>query len=38
VSSEAAACVRVLIKNKAIGAPSADPVGVTVVISLKPPR
>jgi len=38
VSSDAAACVRVLLKNKAIGAPSADPVGVTVTITLKPPK
>jgi hypothetical protein len=36
VSAEASACVRVLLKNKAIGAPSADPVGVTVVLSFKP--
>lgn len=35
VGAEAAACVRTLLKNKAIGAPSADPVGVTVVIALK---
>jgi hypothetical protein len=35
VSREAATCVRQLLKNKAIGAPSADPVGVTVTISLK---
>jgi len=38
VSAEASACVRVLLKNKAIGAPSADPVGVTVVIGFKPSR
>lgn len=38
VSSEAASCVRVLLKNKAIGAPSADPVGVTVTISFKAPK
>jgi hypothetical protein len=38
VSGEAASCVRVLLKNKAIGAPSADPVGVTVVITFKPPK
>jgi hypothetical protein len=37
VSPDAAACVRVLLKNKPIGPPSADPVGVTVTISLKPP-
>lgn len=35
VSAEAGECVRKLLKNKAIGAPSADPVGVTVVFSLK---
>lgn len=33
----AATCVRLLLKNKPIGPPSADPVGVTVTISLKPP-
>ena len=38
VSAEASACVRVLLKNKAIGAPSADPVGVTVVLTFKPAR
>lgn len=38
VSPEAASCVRLVLKNRAIGAPSADPVGVTVVISLKPSR
>ncbi|MEP7127134.1 MAG: hypothetical protein ABJE95_39740 [Byssovorax sp.] len=37
VSPDAAACVRLLLKNKPIGPPSADPVGVTVTISLKPP-
>jgi hypothetical protein len=35
VSAEAAQCVRLLLKNKAVGAPSSDPVGVTVVLSLK---
>jgi hypothetical protein len=35
VSAEASACVRRLVKNKAIGAPTADPVGVTVVITFK---
>ena len=35
VGAEAASCVRRLLKNKAIGAPSADPVGVTVVITFK---
>lgn len=38
VSQEASSCVRVLLKNKAIGAPSADPVGVTVTITLKPAK
>jgi hypothetical protein len=37
IGPDAAACVRVLLKNKPIGPPSADPVGVTVTISLKPP-
>jgi hypothetical protein len=36
VSAEAKDCVRLLLKNKAIGAPSADPVGVTVTITFKP--
>jgi hypothetical protein len=36
VSAEAAACVRLLLKNKPIGSPTADPVGVTLTISLKP--
>ncbi len=30
---DAASCVRVLLKNKPIGPPTADPVGVTVTIS-----
>jgi hypothetical protein len=38
VSAEAAGCVRHLLKNKAIGAPTADPVGVTVVITFKAPK
>jgi hypothetical protein len=37
VGPDAAACVRLLLKNKPIGPPTADPVGVTVTISLKPP-
>lgn len=37
-SAEATECVRKLLKNKAIGAPSADPVGVTVVLSFKATR
>lgn len=36
VSPEASACVRHLLKNKAIGAPTADPVGVTVILTFKP--
>ena len=35
VGADAAACVRRRLKNKAIGAPSADPVGVTVVVTFK---
>jgi hypothetical protein len=38
VSAEASTCVRHLLKNKAIGAPTADPVGVTVTITFKPVR
>jgi hypothetical protein len=37
VGPDATACVRVLLKNKPIGPPTSDPVGVTVTISLKPP-
>jgi hypothetical protein len=37
LGADAASCVRVLLKNKPIGPPTADPVGVTVTISLKPP-
>jgi hypothetical protein len=32
----AAECVRLLLKNRPVGAPTADPVGVTVTFSLKP--
>jgi len=35
VSADASGCVRHLLKNKAIGAPTADPVGVTVIITFK---
>jgi hypothetical protein len=35
VSTEASNCVRQLLKNKAIGAPTADPVGVTVTITFR---
>jgi hypothetical protein len=38
VSAEASGCVRHLIKNKAIGAPTSDPVGVTVTITFKAAR
>ena len=37
VSQEAAKCVRVLFKNRAMGTPTADPVGVTVIYGLKAP-
>ena len=37
ITADAASCVRVLLKNKPIGPPRADPVGVTVTIALKPP-
>lgn len=33
----AEACVRKLLKNRSVGAPSADPVGVTLTLTLKPP-
>lgn len=36
VGSEVAACVRVAVKNKPVGAPTAEPVGVTVSFSLTP--
>jgi hypothetical protein len=35
VSAEASSCIRLLLKNRAIGEPTVDPVGVTFVISLK---
>lgn len=35
ISDAASGCVRLLLKNKAVGSPSADPVGVTVTFSLK---
>jgi hypothetical protein len=38
VGAGASACVRRLIKNKAIGAPTADPVGVTVTLTFKAAR
>jgi hypothetical protein len=33
VRPEAASCVRLLLKNRAVGAPTADPVGVTVTLA-----
>jgi hypothetical protein len=36
VPQEAARCVRTLLKNRAVGTPTADPVGVTVIYTLKP--
>jgi hypothetical protein len=38
ISAEASGCVRHLLKNKAIGAPTSDPVGVTVTITFKATR
>jgi hypothetical protein len=38
VGAEASACVRLLLKDRAIGAPTADPVGVTVTVTLKAQR
>jgi hypothetical protein len=35
INDDAASCIRVLLKNKAVGAPSADPVGVTVTFTLE---
>lgn len=36
VSDAAAKCVRTFLKNRTVGTPTADPVGVTVVYTLKP--
>jgi hypothetical protein len=36
ISPEAAACVRQLLKNRNVGHPSSDPVGVTFVLNFKP--
>lgn len=36
VGSEVAVCVRLAVKNKPVGAPTAEPVGVTVSFSLTP--
>jgi hypothetical protein len=38
IGAEASGCVRQRLKNRAIGAPTADPVGVTVVITFKAAR
>lgn len=38
VTSDAQRCIRQLLKNKPIGTPSADPVGVTVSLSLRAPK
>lgn len=35
ISDDAASCIRVLLKNRAVGAPSADPVGVTATFTLE---
>jgi len=35
ISDQAAECVRLLLKNRAVGTPSDDPVGVTVTFALK---
>ena len=35
ISEEAGGCIRALLKNRAVGAPSADPVGVTVTFTLE---
>jgi hypothetical protein len=37
IGAEAASCVRLLLKNRAVGTPSVDPVGVTVTLTLKAP-
>jgi outer membrane biosynthesis protein TonB len=36
VSAEASTCVRQLLKNRTVGHPTSDPVGVTVVLTFKP--
>ena len=38
VSAAAQECVRLLLKNRSVGTPSSDPVGVNVTISLKAPK
>ncbi len=35
ITEEAGGCIRSLLKNRAVGAPSADPVGVTVTFTLE---
>jgi hypothetical protein len=36
ITEDAGDCIRVLLKNRAIGSPSADPVGVSVTFTLEP--
>jgi len=38
VSPQAASCVKGLLKNRWVGTPSADPVGVTVTLTFKAPK
>jgi len=38
IRDDAASCIRLLLKNRAVGAPSADPVGVTVTFTLERPK
>jgi hypothetical protein len=35
ISAEASSCIRLLLKNRAVGEPTSDPVGVTVLINFK---
>lgn len=35
IGEDASGCIRLLVKNRAVGAPSADPVGVTVTFSFE---
>lgn len=37
IGAEAASCVRLLFKNRSVGVPTVDPVGVTVTLTLKAP-
>lgn len=38
IGDEAASCIRLLVKNKAVGAPTSDPVGVSVTFSFERPK